>query len=335
LTTFFLPIRYVIITLEFDVLNRSIFTKVVKNENSTTELLRNLFQEKPFLDKFLDLFLVKNSISDITFGDISTQMHSPEGRPDIVIDNENCRVLVEIKTKSNTDLTNAQNKGYKGVFNERNSIERYLIFLVPKSYSSCDKIKKTIFPSIEKIDVNTKLVFWEDIIDLIEKERLDEQSPLLAHFNMLLREWYTPVRVDFSPGEIKSMFTKNIPVVFRKLVEIVNSIDKNNTHESSLYSPRDMSEYGIYFKDHKGENILFFGMWMQFWEEHAKPLCFGVGDKFSKDSIEYFDKEFSGKYIIYEDHRLVCFNEDIYECDDPAGAIWAVLEPLLTNIKNK
>ena len=114
---------------------KNIFYKVAKDENSTTEIFCNLLGNKFFRDKFLEKFLDQKFISNIRYEeDINTQYCSTHGRPDLIIENETVKIIVEVKIDKYRGLTPKQPDGYLKELEESAQNNKWLIFLIPKGY---------------------------------------------------------------------------------------------------------------------------------------------------------------------------------------------------------
>ena len=75
----------------------NVLSRLVKNEDSTTEMLCGLMQFSPVRDVVLRLF-TKNQITcaKVQCDDIETQFDTKtHGRPDLYISNDKCTILVE------------------------------------------------------------------------------------------------------------------------------------------------------------------------------------------------------------------------------------------------
>jgi len=168
-----------------------------EHENSTTELLCNLFRIKYFRDICLELFgIEKKFIDDITLENISTQYHTDNsGIPDIVIRTDNFLCFIENKIKIDTPLQENQKKEYpKNLLEFKgNNPEKHIhyIFLIPKDYKHEDKI--IINEDYKKF---TKIYYWQEFLSDLKSKELDIYSPIikegLTYFKELLQEVEPP-----------------------------------------------------------------------------------------------------------------------------------------------
>ena len=75
----------------------NVLSRLVKNEDSTTEMLCGLMSFSPVRDAVLRLF-TENQITctEVQSDDIDTQFDTKtHGRPDLYISNDKCTILVE------------------------------------------------------------------------------------------------------------------------------------------------------------------------------------------------------------------------------------------------
>ena len=71
--------------------------RLVRDENSTTEFLCNLFQIKIFREKFLELFIGHEKNNEFEYEDFDTQTQDESGRPDLIAENKNFKIVIEVK----------------------------------------------------------------------------------------------------------------------------------------------------------------------------------------------------------------------------------------------
>jgi len=368
---------------------KNLFYRVAKDENSTTEILCNLMNFKIFREKFLAIFLSPELINKISFEDFETQVRLNEGQPDIIIENEIIKVIIEIKTEKYTTLTDNQPEGYINNLLTQKIENKWLIFILPKGYiyekNITDKLstRSYIFRQYRRgnplclptqqgnhrglslqnteefvdgclVSINdgnpsdqTKkqiicwdIIYWEDIIEAIESNGLNELNQIINEFYNFLRIWYIPERVKFDYPEIKTMYSSEIPDILTKLAKIVDEVyRKASDYDPYLITQRRFppDEYGIYFyrKDQKGEKyeILFFGIWFPVWKEKNLPVCFGVHDSYSEKIKSVFEKQYHGRIISYSDWKLSWFNaESVFLKDDCIDEIWNTLEAFLSQV---
>lgn len=317
----------------------NIFFNVVKSEDQTTELLRNFLQFKIFRDNFLNFFLENNKlINSIEDDHLETQvfLSNNNGRPDLIIANEKIKILIEVKI-NNVDLTENQPEGYfNHLLSLDKNIEKWLVFLVPNDYINekdidC-KIKKLRATS-NQIDIHTKILYWQDIIDIIDKKELTEISAYIAEFYDLLKSWFTSEIIIFDREEVYSMFSKDIPERLLKLFRIVDYVKKSNSRIYSVRAVKDEEEYGIYFKDSDNKTFLFFGIWYDFWKKYSKPLCYGIDlKKYDKKVKEKFTQLFDGKYEDFEDWRATWIDEKAFFAKNTAELIAKQIEDVLNQL---
>jgi hypothetical protein len=311
---------------------------VVKDENSTTEILCNLMKFKLFREKFLGIFIPVELINEISFEDFETQVSLNEGRPDIIIENEKNKFIIEVKTGKYTKLTGNQPIGYLNhLLNQKNENKR-LIFILPEGYIY-EKNINDIFvlfnnehPSNE---IEKQIVYWEDIIRIIESNELHELNPILNEFYKLLVMWYIPEQVTFDYSEIKTMYSSELPDILTKLAKIVDEIyGKATSYEPNFYMQRKFppDEYGMYFNVAGDKGALFFGIWLSLWKEKKLPICFGVDDSCSEEVKSAFEEQYRGRIIQYSDYKLSWFDESVFSQDDCIDEIWNTLEAFLSKM---
>jgi hypothetical protein len=289
---------------------------------------------KLYRDKFLSLFL-KENLDEISFEDFDTQKRTELGQPDINISTDSFKIFIEVKVNKWTVLTPNQPDGYiKELSKEPRGKEKWLIFLVPRGYEN----ENYILSEMKKYDdnINHKIIYWESIIDIIKSSELDKLNPIFKNFVNLLEDWYIPRPIIFEWEEIMEIFSDEIPQGLKKLRDLVNDVVKKMTPERKVkWSGTGTflgSEYGVYFYNSKNQEVLFFGIWFDFWENQKKPLCFGVYPKYPKEVIDYFRNRYSTKIKVFNNWEVSWFDENIFFAPDNTEVIQKELEQLLNEI---
>lgn len=267
------------------------------------------------------LKIKKRSIRKIKHDDFYTQLSIGKSRPDIVLDSSDLLIVFEIKTQKSTSMTKSQKKSYIEVFKRKeykNKNKKVLVFITPENYHHLIDIKNN--------KIKTICVTWEEIINLIDEHELNLVSRYLDDFSLLLKSWYLPEKINFTYKEVKTMQTNNIPIILKKLRAIVDDIHAlSNEYDHYSYTAKNWSEHALYFTDLGGNDILHFGIWMNFWEEKKYPLCISVDkDSFSKKAVKIFLKEFSNENSLYSEGNWisVAVDMDILENESVSEEIW-------------
>lgn len=320
---------------------RNIFQNVVTSENLMTELFRNLLSYKIFRDYFLRLFLDENSLKLIDSNDINTQYSIPNGRPDLVIINNKFQIYFEIKI-GDTELTSNQPDEYINDLKKATNKEKWMVFLTPKNYYRLDWLKSKGFDEVSRcihdFKINTKIIFWQDVMDIIEDNSLNCLNHSFNDFLGLMKIWYELETINFESSEIELMFGKNItnadanninfnseeyeimtttnaiPIIIHKLYKLIDEVGNSATKKAGGKVYKDKNEYGIYFKDKDGNDILWFGVWYEAWEKLKKPICFGVHHEWSETIIKEFKHlypksvDISDWYIYWIEKESLLYN---------------------------
>ena len=205
----------------------NIFFGLVRSENAMTELFCNFLRFKAFRDAFLSLFLEKDVMNCVSFSNCSTQNPLPEdrGTPDLAInDDSNFNILIEVKT-GNTPLTHNQPESYLEYLKDEQQNSKWMIFLVPKDYRYLTELESKIDAFLSqhsKAGINTKILFWQHVIQIIKERELSILSSYFSEFYKFLKGWYQLKTINFNNAEVGRMFDKSIPEIMIKLNEIVD-----------------------------------------------------------------------------------------------------------------
>lgn len=309
----------------------NIFFGIVNSENTMTELLCNFMAFKPFRDAFLKLFL--NDEIDISFENFETQFMTDinQSRPDMIISNETCEILIEVKTW-NTGLTSNQPDSYIKHLKTTDKQYKYLVFLIPSDYWYISEWDNRIhsWQKDNSLDIFIKTVFWKEIIEIIEKNDLDVISGYFHDFYELLKSWFDDKIISFNSEELDYMYSSKIPEILLELYSIVDDV-KGFFSQKYLVSKSMISEeYGIYIRDLENkENLLYFGIWYPFWKEEGFPLCFGVSIDWSKDVVNKFTKKYHNSLTGYEGFKLCTINKEILSDDKKLDKIKELIKDTL------
>jgi hypothetical protein len=284
----------------------NIFNNVVKSENSMTELLLNFSSYEIFRNELLRLFLKEPDVETVEYDHLSTQKRLPngEGQPDFFIQNDKLEILIEIKT-DDTGLTNNQPTKYIEYLTTINKEKLILVFLIPSWYKYREEWNKRVdnFKKENKISIQTEIIEWESIIGIIDSHDFLNFNQCFVEFLGLMKNWFETKAITFSNAEVTLMYNeKSIPLVMKKLFEIVDKVKDYNSKHTKIWHNKDSGEYSIYFKNNEGKNVLYFGVWFEFWSKYSKPLCFGVSENFPKKYQEIFKKNHPDAIsMVYDD----------------------------------
>ena len=148
----------------------NVFQNVANNEDSVTELLTNFLHFKSFRDAFFNRFLPELVCREqITADDLSTQQSINNFRPDIVVSTDDLEVLFEVKVQDTT-LMDTQKTDYYSYLQELTDKQTFLCFIIPSDYRELETIK-----NIGRQE-GVRIIYWKDIIGLIERNELNLSS---------------------------------------------------------------------------------------------------------------------------------------------------------------
>jgi len=287
----------------------SIFLNVVKDENSMTELLRNFLSYELFLTEFLRLILPTEIASKINNEDIETQKRiEGNGQPDLLIQNENCEILFEIKIQD-TLLTSNQPTNYLNYLQKDTNKYKLLILIIPKSYTHINEWEERVKTSTSNIP--TKTIYWENILYILQNHAFLKFNQCFVEFSHLLSSWFENEKINFNNAQVTIMNQKSTPEIIEKLFTIVDGVRNSCSKQVSSRYTRDKGEFCIYFRDKKNIEFLYFGVWFDFWKNYKKPLCFGVGEDFDKEVIDHFKKTHPDA-ITHDGWIMSWIDEDIF-----------------------
>lgn len=265
--------------------DRNIFARVVTTERQTTELLCNLLAFDRFRRCFLPLLVKDRNIGDVQYEDIDTETPLLDcGRPDIRVSNNEFLVFVEAKTWDSHPTPNQPDGYLRHLADAPAAIKKWLVFLTPANYVYLGQIQaalRTAPPGIQH-----RIVTWESVLIELNKlytwDKSDSgaacvQDTIVRDFIALLKGWFMPSLPCFDDAEIRVMFdNRNTPRAILALHKLIDGVRDRLGQTMTIGQSRVTGEYGLYFRDAEGSNLMWFGVWYPFWEQSGCPLSFGV-----------------------------------------------------------
>lgn len=255
----------------------SIFNDVVTNENSFTELFKNLLRFTPFREAFFKLLELPFDIEDCAFENFDTQYSlSQYGRPDLRFINSNTEILFEIKVYD-TGLTDNQPTAYYNYLKTKsNNTKKALILIMPKHYYNHNTYNNLLAKVQSKRDnIYTTTIHWEDLSKVITDIELDQISPIFYEYSNFLNYWFDLTPINFDSLNITTMFDKKFPESLGKtllMIEELYKIFKKNGYSGYMTREDTSVEYGFYINLAK-DSTLFLGIWFDYWKKTGYPIC--------------------------------------------------------------
>ncbi len=268
----------------------TIFENLVYNENTFTELFKNLMRYKIFRKLFLEQINKDLLEYEIPFEDFSTQKTTENGRPDLVISNLDMEIFIEIKVYD-TALTINQPTGYLKELEKSKKI-RQLVLLIPHDYKYLQEYNSRKEELQSPIPCTT--IYWENIIQKIEEEEIHDSNPILSEYLTLLKQWFEAPKIFLDQQFMKFMNDKFTPQNLEKLSKIIHQL-KDTLHKKDIkiggFNKKILDEYGFYYDTDSFK--LFIGEWFEYWKHSGSPLCFALKsnndqtlDRFKKVVVE-------------------------------------------------
>jgi len=271
----------------------TIFENLVYNENTFTELFKNLMRYKVFRKLFLELIDSNLLNQDIQFEDFSTQKSTENGRPDLVISTDEVEIFIEIKVYDTT-LTPNQPNGYLLELEKKDGkTMKQLVLLTPREYKYLEEYnnRKKEYQSV----INSKTIYWESIIKKVVEEEIHESNPILTEYLNLLKEWFEAPKIFINYQFTQFMNDKYLPRNLEKLTSIIDQL-KVNLQRSGLKitnsKKKILDEYGFYC-DSDGY-LLFIGDWFEYWKYSGNPLCIALRTE-DENIIKRYTKAVQGQ----------------------------------------
>jgi hypothetical protein len=218
------------------------------------------------------------NIVDAQYEDLDTEIALLDcGRPDIQVSNSEFLALIEVKTGDSPPTENQPDGYLRHLAKAPVGIKKWLVFLIPKNYAYRDQIERA--RRTVPADIRYEIVTWESVLKQLDSTAIRVQDTVLHDFIALLKGWFMPSLPSFDDAEIQVMFeNRSTPKAILALHNLIDVIRDRLGQSMTIGQSRVTEEYGLYFRDEKGCEVLWFGVWYPFWEQSGSPLSFGVHD---------------------------------------------------------
>lgn len=252
----------------------NIFENIVTKENDHTNLLRNIMERHPRVAAAVLSYLVNRKVSEIEAASLEFRtQHSflgPSGReiPDILVEGQNFRCLIEAKVDPALELTDGQKRGYQGCFAGEG--EGHLSFLVPNEWKhifSAEKVREYLPAS-----VSVQTSYWRGLIGRLKDVSLSMSDEIL---NEAVAFWKWRFEMEeMTPEERESLNTWP-----DEKYRAIRKLEKTISQVKGLYDARDFEtesensyteSYGFYIK-----HAEMYLLWIGIWTKSPAPFCFG------------------------------------------------------------
>jgi hypothetical protein len=183
---------------------------LARDENSVIILLRALCDLKPLREALVRLFTQDNFGADnVEFEGISTQFDVGSAIPDMCLQTDILRVVVEIKISEWRDLTPNQPQNYLQWLANEPVYHKFFVFLVPPHYAhhqEYERRKATFCAENPNHGIHFVEITWLDVCSILHETGLSEISIYVQDFKNLLEGWYVPIPITFTPDELREIY---------------------------------------------------------------------------------------------------------------------------------
>ena len=96
------------------------------------------------------------------------------------------------------------------------------------------------------------------------------------------------------------LYSKDIPTIYLKMTGVVEEV--RNKLSKSYKLIREINEHGtgFYIKDANGKQILWFGVWYEYWQQKGYPFVFAVWDEFGSRVVKRFQTKFKKSVVLFD-----------------------------------
>jgi hypothetical protein len=322
----------------------TIFHKLVTNENSYTQLLRNLMvRDDVFRTEFLSLFFGVKQARNVLAAHVHSQYKLDNGgQPDILILTSSSCLIIEVKTQNLTGRTPKQALRsaseddpvtYLHYLQSKSlmGFDTALVFLVPPAWKHWrdleDEIAEITLDGAKEA-VAVKQFSWTEVLSHFRKADKISGDAFIEDFCNLVAERFGAT--GFVKEEIVSMTNDTISLAtalkINSLIAEMRAKAFEVTDTTPLQITRD--EFGFFFKKNS-KWLLYFGCWLSSGNESSSALCFGVDDptpEVRKAFIQSFEKVYGEVAVVHDKWIMGWIPDEDLETSDATRAIWGKLE---------
>ena len=311
--------------------------RLVKDENSATELLCNLMSNSPFRRSLLFSLFGTRLAAQATYDQIGTQFDlGGRGCADLSVCTKSFCGILEVKATPWRTLTERQERDYLMFLSEQHQPHKCLAFLVPGDWDGRRDLDALLREArLSTPSVKSHIMHWGEVLDIIESKSLHKRDPLFQQAHGLLASMFRPAPARMTPSEGTMLFNKKTPTALGGLNSILLAFQKQAAR-AYKFKPSSRQrglwldeEFGLYFKNKSGKQVLWFGIWMAFWKDRGLPLCFGVDNTWHPAVRRVFRKAYAGQTYQFENWTLGALSREILADDAPVDAIWEELRPII------
>jgi hypothetical protein len=191
----------------------------------------------------------------------------------------NHEFIFEIKNKVWKELTPKQPLEYLDYLNNEN---KKLFFLIPKDY----KHKDIIFKRWHFCDIENQIFYWEDLVEEIRNNNLQEKNIEIRMFYEFCEYWFDLKIVEFKEEEMELLKNKNLP----RLMESLEDVTRNISERVGLND--DFETIGFMHTTVVGKYRIYFGIDYDIWKEKNLPLSILIQNE--KKDYQEFELEIEG-----------------------------------------
>ena len=333
--------------------SRNIFDDVLHREDALTDALRNFLKYSPVRCALWKTLpdIVRRHVDFSSIKDIETRSSGgSSGVPDLVLRGPTFTLVIEAKVWA--PLTCAQQTAYvdwvRVQIEESESKDRmgFVVFLVPEGYPHGRELRcrlkkaRALCRSDPKICIPPDPITWEKLVQALGSRNMTSLNELIREFHGHLSKRFQPPR-RFTSEEIRLMRARETASGIRKLMSIVAKVQDSLKAVELRPGKLDAWNFGYNVtSDDPDGGTVYFGIWWQFWEKYAHPLCIAVQReespqsllaafaKYQSGGVEFEDEEdeSDGRWYLVAGYGL---DADDLDCSKLIGKVCKDIEDLL------
>ena len=265
--------------------NRNIFADVLHHEDALTDTLRN-FLKYQIVQEALWRTLGDQVPEFVNFSKITDIQTRPSGgssreHPDLVLYGPDFILVIEVKIGA--ELTDAQQEAYISWTQKKieSSQMGFIVFLIPDDYShrpqldSCiEKAREHLCCSKNSMIKVLDSITWQEFIREFRLQNIPVQYELIQEFYNHLSGRFKSV--EFSSKEIHLMRSKETASGILKLRCLIDKVKAKLESKGFHKSKLNEYDYGYDFSSAGSKELVYFGIWHEFWDCRGYPLCIAI-----------------------------------------------------------
>lgn len=128
------------------------------------------------------------------------------------------------------------------------------------------------------------------------------------------------------------MFSEDMPKIVSRMFTIIGSVEEALGTTYVIEKKSRQGELALYFKDCRGDYILYLAFRYDLWTHLQNPLWFGVNTTWSPEIVADFTINNTGRFIDHDNYRLCPVDQTITSSENPSERLLSILKQQIDSL---